>query len=77
MTELSEENKETAQAVKMTKKSTVAKISKYDVLNERIAKLEACIGKMAHFNGGNNPKICKEFGVEVWNPDQKSMTKYG
>ena len=49
----------------------------------RITELEAnqaallsIIGKMAHYVGGNIPKICREFGVEVWTPDMNSMNKY-
>ena len=59
------------------------RVNKSIGFERRIAELEAnqeallsVIGKMAHFVGGNIPKICTEFGVEVWQPDMKSMAKY-
>ena len=51
-------------------------LSEVEVMQQRIVNLESCIAKMAHYNGGNNPKICREFGIEPWSPDKKSMTKY-
>lgn len=32
-------------------------------LLDRIENLEKCLSKMAHYNGGNNPRILKEFGI--------------
>lgn len=57
--------------------SSIKKPSKTEVLESRINNLEACIAKMAHYNGGNNQKICREFGIELWTPDKKSMSKHG
>ena len=65
----------------LTEKKT--RINRSDGFETRIAELEASnqalkaiIGKMAHYQGGNIPKICAEFGIQVWTPDMKSMTKY-
>ena len=48
-----------------------------EALKERIDRLERCIGKMAHYNGGNNGKICKEFAIPQWTPERKDMTRLG
>lgn len=43
---------------------------------DRVTNLEKCIAKMAHYTGGNNPRICKEFGIENYEVKLKDMSKF-
>ncbi len=45
-------------------------------LSQRITNIEKCIAKMAHYNGGNSPRICKEFGIENYEVKLKDMSKF-
>lgn len=45
-------------------------------LSAQIDKLERCIAKMAHYQGGSIPRILKEFDIEEWSPDKSDMRKF-
>ena len=60
----------------MIEQDTEHQHSEIEILAKRVIALEGCIAKMAHYNGGNNPKICREHGIVPWSPDKAAMTKY-
>lgn len=47
-----------------------------DPSDERTDNIEKCIAKMAHYNGGNGSRICKEFGIEVYEVKLKDMSRF-
>ena len=42
-------------------------------LKAEVENLKACIGKMAHYSGGNIPTICREFGIDVYEATHSDM----
>lgn len=61
------------------KKAPVKRAPKKDQnaeLLKRVETLEAIIAKMAHYNGGNSPKICLEHGLEPYQPNKKDMHRF-
>jgi len=44
-------------------------------LTGRIERLEQCIAKMAHFNGGANERILREFGIDTYTLKAKDMSR--
>lgn len=45
--------------------------------NTKLENIEKCIAKMAHYNGGNSPRICREFGIAEYKVKLKDMSKFG
>ncbi len=46
------------------------------VFNTKLENIEKCIAKMAHYNGGNSPRICTEFGIEEYKVKLKDMSRF-
>ena len=65
--------KNPVEAVKVTPKAKIV-VEKAPTAMERVQNLEACIAKMAHYNGSQS--ILLEFGIPKWNPEAKDMRKY-
>lgn len=59
----------------MTEKKAAPKAKK-ETLEDRVKRLEEVICKMAHYNGGNNPRICREAGLEPYQPNKKDMGRF-
>lgn len=54
------------EALEAAGKGVTTDISQEATLLNRIDNLEKCLAKMAHYNGGNNQRILKEFGIELY-----------
>lgn len=48
-----------------------------EALQKRVDALEGFVAKMAHWQGGNIPKIAREFGIEPYDPQKKDMARFG
>lgn len=73
MTELNE----TPKAKPGPKAKPKVSIEEFNAMKDRVANLEEFLGKMAHWQGGNIPKLCAEFGIKVYNPQLKDMSRHG
>lgn len=73
MTELNE----TPKAKPGPKAKPKVSIEEFNAMKDRLTNLEAFLGKMAHQVGGNVPRVCKEFGIKVYEPQAKDMSRYG
>lgn len=52
-------------------------IEEFNAIKKRLAELEEFLGKMAHYQGGNIPKLCVEFGIKVYEVQLKDMSRHG
>lgn len=54
----------------------ILKDSSQSNYEERLVNIENCLAKMAHYNGGNNLRILKEFKIEEYKVQPKDMSRF-
>jgi len=57
-------------------KEEETKTNKCLIIEDRVDRIEAVLGKLAHFYGGGGPRVLREFGLDVYEPTKDDMKKF-